>query len=69
MFSLIVLVEKTFPKLIYTGLFDDDELRLETKGGLSDIRFNPRLPKVDEFRQSLLCKYLYVHRHGAMGSL
>ena len=66
---LIVLVEKMFPKLIYTCLFDDDELWLETKGGLSDRRFNPRLPKVDEFRRSLLCRDLYVHRHGAMGPL
>ncbi|KAF2530597.1 hypothetical protein F2Q70_00030567 [Brassica cretica] len=65
----VILVLKMWRICRLISLFDDDELRLETKGGLSDRRFNPRLPKVDEFRQSLLCRDLYVHRHGAMGPL
>ncbi|WZZ78483.1 hypothetical protein YC2023_099055 [Brassica napus] len=40
-----------------------------TEGGLSDFRFNPLLPEVEEFRQSLLRSDPYVHRHGAIGPL
>ncbi|WZZ65629.1 hypothetical protein YC2023_076999 [Brassica napus] len=40
-----------------------------TEGGLSDFRFNPLLPEVEEFRQSLLRSDPYVQRHGAIGSL
>ncbi|CAN7100494.1 unnamed protein product, partial [Brassica rapa subsp. narinosa] len=35
-----------------------------TKGRLSDFRFNPCLPEVEEFRQSLLNSDPYVRRHG-----
>ncbi|CAN6929265.1 unnamed protein product [Brassica oleracea] len=42
---------------------------LYTEGGLSDFRFNPLLPEVEEFRQSLLRSDPYVQRHGAIGSL
>ncbi|KAL0662264.1 hypothetical protein Bca4012_099101 [Brassica carinata] len=49
--------------------FGPDELWLETDGGLSDFRFNPLLPEVEEFRQSLLRSDPYVQRHGAIGSL
>nr|VDD11654.1 unnamed protein product [Brassica oleracea] len=60
---------KTFTKLIYTGYFGPPDLWLETEGGLSNIRFNPRLPEVEEFRQSLLRSDPYVQRYGAVGLL
>ena len=53
-------MSKTFTKLIYTGYFGPPDLWLETEGGLSDFRFNPRLPEVEEFRQSLLSSDFYV---------
>ncbi|WZZ44763.1 hypothetical protein YC2023_041022 [Brassica napus] len=43
---------------------DDDDKWHETKGRLSDFTFNPRLPQVEEFRQSLLNSDPYVRRHG-----
>uniref|UniRef100_A0A0D3BGM5 DUF223 domain-containing protein n=1 Tax=Brassica oleracea var. oleracea TaxID=109376 RepID=A0A0D3BGM5_BRAOL len=48
---------------VYKYLDDDDKWH-ETKGRLSDFRFNPRLPQVEEFRQSLLNSDPYVRRHG-----
>uniref|UniRef100_A0A0D3CG68 Uncharacterized protein n=1 Tax=Brassica oleracea var. oleracea TaxID=109376 RepID=A0A0D3CG68_BRAOL len=51
------------------GYFGPDELWLETEGGLSDFRFNPLFPEVEEFRQSLLRSDPYVQRHGAIGPL
>ncbi|KAH0917040.1 hypothetical protein HID58_024700 [Brassica napus] len=51
------------------GYVDPIELWLETKGGLSDFRFNPLLPEVEEFMQSLLHSDPYVQRHGAIGHL
>ncbi|CAN6989653.1 unnamed protein product [Brassica rapa subsp. trilocularis] len=62
-------LSKTFPKRIYTCYFGSDDLSLETEGGLSDFRFNPHLPEVEEFRQSLLNNDSYVQRHGAMEDL
>ncbi|CAN6996595.1 unnamed protein product [Brassica oleracea var. botrytis] len=59
-------LSKTFTKLIYTGYFGPPDLWLETEGGLSDFRFNPRLPEVEEFRQSLLRSDPYVQRYGAV---
>ncbi|CAF2157999.1 unnamed protein product [Brassica napus] len=44
---------KTFTKLIYAGYFGLPELWLETDGRLSDFRFNPLLPEVEEFSQSV----------------
>nr|VDC96185.1 unnamed protein product [Brassica rapa] len=46
-------LSKTFTKLIYVGYFGLPELWLETDGGLSDFRFNPLSPEVEEFRQSV----------------
>ncbi|KAL0656089.1 hypothetical protein Bca4012_076673 [Brassica carinata] len=63
------LSNKTITKLIYTGYFGPLDLWLETEGGFSDFRFNPRLPEVEEFRQSLLSSDTYVQRYGAVGLL
>uniref|UniRef100_M4F3R1 Uncharacterized protein n=1 Tax=Brassica campestris TaxID=3711 RepID=M4F3R1_BRACM len=60
---------KTFTKLIYTDYFGHPDLWLETKGRLSDFRFNPRLPEGEEFRQSLLRNDPYVQRYGVVGLL
>ncbi|KAH0936243.1 hypothetical protein HID58_013360 [Brassica napus] len=54
------MLSKTFTKFIYTCYFGPPDLWLETEGGLSDFRFNPRLPEVEEFRQSLLSSDFYV---------
>ncbi|CAN6905803.1 unnamed protein product [Brassica oleracea] len=48
---------------------DDDDIWLETEGGLSDFRFNPCFLEVEVFRQSLLNNDFYVRRHGAMRPL
>nr|VDD22481.1 unnamed protein product [Brassica oleracea] len=48
------------------GYFGPPDLWLETEGGLSDFRFNPRLPEVEEFRQSLLRSDPYVQRYGVV---
>ncbi|KAF2531716.1 hypothetical protein F2Q70_00030392 [Brassica cretica] len=61
-------LSKMFTKLIYTGYFGPPDLWLETDGGLSDFKFNPRLPEIEEFRQSLLRSDPYVQRYGAVGS-
>ncbi|KAL0759615.1 hypothetical protein Bca101_075765 [Brassica carinata] len=66
---IVVLKIKTITKLIYTGYFGPLDLWLETEGGFSDFRFNPRLPEVEEFRQSLLSSDTYVQRYGAVGLL
>ncbi|WZZ44450.1 hypothetical protein YC2023_040709 [Brassica napus] len=65
----VIVLSKTFPKLIYTCYVGPIELWLETEGGLSDFMFNPLLPEVEEFMQSLLCSDPYVQRHGAIGPL
>lgn len=54
--------ENNLTKLIYTG--DDGDIWLETEGGLSDFRFNPRMQEVDQFRQELANSDPYVARHG-----
>ncbi|CAF2156893.1 unnamed protein product [Brassica napus] len=36
---------------------------------IRDNMFNPLLPEVEEFMQSLLHSDLYVQRHGAIGPL
>ncbi|KAG5414974.1 hypothetical protein IGI04_002541 [Brassica rapa subsp. trilocularis] len=41
-----------------------DDLSLETEGGISDFRFNPRLSEVEHFRQSLLNSDPYVKKYG-----
>ncbi|KAL0702876.1 hypothetical protein Bca4012_058998 [Brassica carinata] len=62
-------LSKTFTKLSFTGYFGPPDIWLETKVGLSDFRFNPLLPEVEEFRQSLLNSDPYVQRYGAIGLL
>ncbi|KAH0867646.1 hypothetical protein HID58_074668 [Brassica napus] len=49
--------------------FGPPELWIETVGGLSDFRFNPLLPEVEEFSQSVNNSDPYVRRHGAIGPL
>ncbi|CAN7110738.1 unnamed protein product [Brassica rapa subsp. narinosa] len=44
-----------------------DDLSLETEGGISDFRFNPRLSEVEHFRQSLLNSDPYVKKYGVEG--
>ena len=58
-----------FTKLIYAGYFSSLELWLETEGGLSDFRFNPHFPEVEEFIQSVNNSDPYIRRHGAIGPL
>ncbi|CAN6913715.1 unnamed protein product [Brassica oleracea] len=53
----------------FWNYFGPLDLWFETEGGLSDFRFNPRLPEVEEFRQSLLHSDPYVQRYGAVGLL
>ncbi|KAG5378229.1 hypothetical protein IGI04_026071 [Brassica rapa subsp. trilocularis] len=38
-----------------------------TEGGFADFRFNPRLPEVEEFRQSVLNSDPYVQKYGVEG--
>ncbi|CDY67938.1 BnaCnng57050D, partial [Brassica napus] len=63
------LSNKTFTKLIYTCYYGPPDLWLETEGGLSDFRFNPRLPEVEEFKRSLLRSDPYVQQYEAVGLL
>ncbi|CAH8381894.1 unnamed protein product [Eruca vesicaria subsp. sativa] len=42
---------------------------LQDEGNLSDFRFNPRLPEVEEFRQSVNNSDPYVRKNGAIGPL
>ncbi|CAN7000661.1 unnamed protein product [Brassica oleracea var. botrytis] len=49
--------------------FGSLELWLETEGGLSDFRFNPHFPEVEEFIQSVNNSDAYIRRHGAIGPL
>ncbi|KAH0864504.1 hypothetical protein HID58_081715 [Brassica napus] len=62
-------LSKTFSKVIYTSYVGPIELWLEIKGRLFDFRFNPLLPKVEEFRHSLLRSDPYVQRPGAIRPL
>ncbi|CAH8302521.1 unnamed protein product [Eruca vesicaria subsp. sativa] len=57
-------LSKTFTKLIYRDYFGPPDLWPETQGGFSDFRFNPCLPEVEEFRQSLLRSDPYLQRYG-----
>nr|VDC95306.1 unnamed protein product [Brassica rapa] len=65
----VIVVLRMWRVRRYIGYVDPIELWLETKGGLSDFRFNPLLPEVEEFMQSLLHSDPYVQRHGAIGHL
>ncbi|CAF1929368.1 unnamed protein product, partial [Brassica napus] len=65
----VIVVLKIWRVWSFFYYFGSDELWLETEGGLSDFRFNPFLPEVEEFRQSPLRSDPYVQRHGAIGPL
>ncbi|CAH8334904.1 unnamed protein product [Eruca vesicaria subsp. sativa] len=47
--------------------FGPPEIWFETEDGFVDFRFNPRLPKVEEFMQSLLNSDPYVQKYGVEG--
>ncbi|CAH8284061.1 unnamed protein product [Eruca vesicaria subsp. sativa] len=54
-------------KFMHMCYFGPPEIWLEAEGGLSDFRFNPRLPEVEEFKQSLLNSDPYVQKYGVKG--
>ncbi|CAH8388031.1 unnamed protein product [Eruca vesicaria subsp. sativa] len=60
-------LSRTFTKITYTCYFGPPEIWLETEGGFADFRFNPRLPEVEEFRQSLLNSDPYAQKSGVEG--
>ncbi|KAL0713081.1 hypothetical protein Bca4012_020059 [Brassica carinata] len=66
---IVVLKIVTFAKITYTDYFGPPDIWLETEGGFADFRFNPRLPEVEEFRQSLLNSDPYVQKYGVEGLL
>ncbi|KAL0899494.1 hypothetical protein Bca101_083455 [Brassica carinata] len=59
-------VRESMSKCCYFG---PPYIWLETEGGFADFRFNPRLPEVEEFRQSLLNSGPYVQKYGVEGLL
>ncbi|KAF3508074.1 hypothetical protein F2Q69_00007396 [Brassica cretica] len=65
----VIVVLKMWRVWKFLSYFGPPDLWLETEGGLSDFRLNPRLPEVEEFRQSLLSSDPYVQRYGAVGLL
>ncbi|WZZ32956.1 hypothetical protein YC2023_016357 [Brassica napus] len=65
----VIVVLKMWRVWKFLSYFGPPGLWLETEGGLSDFRFNPRLPEVEEFRQSLLRNDPYVQRYGAHSNL
>ncbi|CAH8320323.1 unnamed protein product [Eruca vesicaria subsp. sativa] len=60
-------LSRTFTKITYTCYFGPPEIWLETEGGFADFRFNPRLPEVEEFMQSLLNSDPCVQKYGVEG--
>ncbi|KAF2590537.1 hypothetical protein F2Q70_00038270 [Brassica cretica] len=56
----VTVVLKMWRVWKFLSYFGPPDLWLETEGGLSDFRFNPRLSEVEEFRQSLLSSDPYV---------
>ncbi|CAN6906311.1 unnamed protein product [Brassica oleracea] len=65
----VIVVLKMWRVWIFFSYFGPPELWIETVGGLSDFRFNPLLPEVEEFSQSVNKSDPYVRRHGAIGPL
>ncbi|KAG5375840.1 hypothetical protein IGI04_040436 [Brassica rapa subsp. trilocularis] len=51
----------------FWNYFGPPDLWLETEGGISDFRFNPRLSEVEDFRQTLLNIDPYVQKYGVEG--
>ncbi|CDY17808.1 BnaC08g04220D [Brassica napus] len=56
----VTVVLKMWRVWKFLSYFGPHDLWLETEGGLSDFRFNPRLSEVEEFRKSLLSSDPYV---------
>ncbi|CAH8305120.1 unnamed protein product [Eruca vesicaria subsp. sativa] len=49
--------------------FENRGGRRQTEGNLSDFRYNPRLPEVDDFRKSVNNRDPYVRKYEAIGPL
>ncbi|KAL0697199.1 hypothetical protein Bca4012_064379 [Brassica carinata] len=56
----VIVVLKMWRVRESMSYFGPPDIWLETEGGFADFRFNPRLPEVEEFRQSLLNSDPYV---------
>ncbi|CAN7042955.1 unnamed protein product [Brassica rapa subsp. trilocularis] len=65
----VIVVPKMWRLWKFWSYFGPPDLWLETEGRLSDFRFNPRLPEVEELKQSLLHSDPYVQRYGTVGLL
>ncbi|WZZ04060.1 hypothetical protein YC2023_089981 [Brassica napus] len=63
----VIVVLKMWRVCESTNYFGPDDIWLQTKGGFADFRFNPRLPEVEEFRQSVLNSDPYVQKYGVEG--
>uniref|UniRef100_A0A0D3AUW2 DUF223 domain-containing protein n=1 Tax=Brassica oleracea var. oleracea TaxID=109376 RepID=A0A0D3AUW2_BRAOL len=62
----VIVVLKMWRVWKFWSYFGPPDLWLEIEGRLSDFRFNPHLPEVEEFRQFLLHSDPYVQRYGAV---
>ncbi|KAG2323408.1 hypothetical protein Bca52824_016621 [Brassica carinata] len=65
----VIVVLKMWRVWESMNYFGPPDIWLETEGGFADFRFNPRLPEVEEFRQSLLNSDPYVQKYGVEGLL
>ncbi|KAL0885970.1 hypothetical protein Bca101_009953 [Brassica carinata] len=65
----VIVVLKMWRVRESMSYFGPPDIWLETEGGFADFRFNPRLPEVEEFRQSLLNSDPYVQKYGVEGLL
>ncbi|KAG5375761.1 hypothetical protein IGI04_040357 [Brassica rapa subsp. trilocularis] len=63
----VIVVLKMWRVCESTNYFGPDDIWLQTEGGFADFRFNPRLPEVEEFRQSVLNSDPYVQKYGVEG--
>ncbi|KAG2327935.1 hypothetical protein Bca52824_010663 [Brassica carinata] len=67
--TTVIVVLKMWRVWESMNYFGPPDIWLETEGGFADFRFNPRLPEVEEFRQSLLNSEPYVQKYGVEGLL
>ncbi|KAH0917504.1 hypothetical protein HID58_025164 [Brassica napus] len=63
----VIVVLKMWRVCESTNYFGPDDIWLQTEGGFADFRFNPRLPEVEEFRQSVLNSDPYVQKYRVEG--
>ncbi|WZY86561.1 hypothetical protein YC2023_032945 [Brassica napus] len=63
----VIVVLKMWRVCESTNYFGPDDIWLQTEGGFADFRFNPCLPEVEEFRQSVLNSEPYVQKYGVEG--